>query len=213
MIRMPITTTGPALALVALCAIAFTLAAQTPSTPKRERTGKEVVDATCFACHSTGLNGAPKIGDKKAWAPRASQGLTSLTQHALDGIRKMPPHGATLRVSDLEISRAITYMVNQSGGNWAEPTDKAAKPVVRTGEQVVTAQCIKCHGTGVGGAPKIGDRAAWTPRMSRGIDAVVASAINGHGAMPARGGMTSATDAEIRAAVLYMFNKGTAPVK
>jgi cytochrome c5 len=118
-----------------------------------------------------------------------------------------------LKVSDLEISRAITYMVNQSGGNWAEPTDKAAKPVTRTGEQVVNAQCIKCHGTGVGGAPKIGDRAAWTPRISRGLDAVVASAIHGHGGMPARGGMADATDAEIRAAVLYMFNKGTVPVK
>ena len=205
--------TRSAFMLMALAAFALPLAAQTPAKPKPERSGKEVVDSACFACHGKGWEGAPKIGDNKAWAPRASQGLASLTKHALDGIRKMPPHGATLKVSDLEISRAITYMVNQSGGNWAEPTDKAAKPVMRTGEQVVNAQCIKCHGTGVGGAPKIGDRAAWTPRMSRGLDAVVASAIHGHGGMPARGGMADATDAEIRAAVLYMFNKGTAPVK
>ena len=205
--------THSAFMLIALAALALPLAAQTPAKPKPERSGKEVVDSACFACHATGRDGAPKIGDKKAWAPRASQGLTSLTKNAIEGIRKMPPHGATINVSDLEISRAITYMVNQSGGNWAEPTDKKAKAAERTGEQVVNAQCIKCHGTGVGGAPKIGDRAAWTPRMSRGLDAVVASAIHGHGGMPARGGMADATDAEIRAAVLYMFNKGTVPVK
>jgi cytochrome c5 len=205
--------THSAFVFMAMTALALPLLAQTSGKGKQERTGKEVVDSACFACHGKGWEGAPKIGDKKAWAPRASQGLSSLTRSAIEGIRKMPPHGATLTVSDLEISRAITYMVNQSGGNWAEPTDKKAKAAERTGEQVVNAQCIKCHGTGVGGAPKIGDRAAWTPRMSRGLDAVVASAIHGHGAMPARGGMADATDAEMRSAILYMFNKGAVPVK
>jgi cytochrome c5 len=76
----------------------------------------------------------------------------------------------------------------------------------RTGEQVVQAQCAKCHGTGEGGAPKIGDRAAWTPRLQQGLNAAVASAISGHGGMPARGGLANLTDAEIRSAVVYMFN-------
>jgi cytochrome c5 len=205
--------THSAVMFMAMAAFALPLAAQTAAKAKQERSGKQVVDAVCAACHATGKDGAPKIGDKKAWAPRAAQGLTSLTKHAIEGIRKMPPHGGTTSVDDLEISRAIAYMVNQSGGNWTEPTDKTAKPAARTGEQVVNAQCIKCHGTGVSGAPKIGDRAAWTPRISRGLDAVVASAIHGHGAMPARGGMPDATDAEIRSAVIYMFNKGTVPVK
>ena len=61
--------------------------------------------------------GAPKIGDKKAWTKRASQGLTSLTKSALQGIRQMPPHGGNPNLTDTEIERAITYMVNQSGGN------------------------------------------------------------------------------------------------
>ena len=68
---------------------------------------------------------------------------------------------------------------------------------------------MKCHDTGVGGAPRIGDRADWTPRIKRGLDAVVASAIHGHGAMPPRGGMADLTDAEIRSAIVYMFNAGT----
>ncbi len=78
----------------------------------------------------------------------------------------------------------------------------------RSGEEVVRAQCSKCHETGKGGAPKIGDRSAWIPRMKQGLDALVRSAIRGHGGMPARGGMADLTDAEVRAAIVYMFNKG-----
>jgi cytochrome c5 len=80
-----------------------------------------------------------------------------------------------------------------------------AQPRERSGAQIVAAQCIKCHETGLHGAPKIDDRAAWTPRMKYGLDATVRSAIKGHGAMPARGGTADLTDAELRAAILYMF--------
>ena len=87
----------------------------------------------------------------------------------------------------------------------------------RSGEQVVKMQCIKCHGTGVNGAPKIDDRAAWIPRMKDGVDSTVRSAMKGHGKMPARGGVADLSDAELRAAILYMFypagttQKGQAP--
>jgi cytochrome c5 len=75
-----------------------------------------------------------------------------------------------------------------------------------SGEAVVRAQCAKCHGSGLNGAPKIGDRAAWIARAKNGIDPLVLAAMRGHGNMPARGGMASLTDAEFRSAVLYMFN-------
>ncbi|MFO1205538.1 MAG: c-type cytochrome [Burkholderiales bacterium] len=171
-----------------------------------DRSGKEVVDTVCAACHATGAQGAPKIGDTKAWSQRASQGLTALTDHAIKGIRQMPAHGGNPNVTDFEIERAVTYMVNQSGGAWAEPIDKSAPRAERTGEQVVQAQCARCHQTGEGGAPKIGDRGAWIPRLQQGLNAAVRSAISGHGGMPARGGLADLTDAEIRSAVVYMFN-------
>jgi cytochrome c5 len=171
-----------------------------------DRSGKEVVEAVCAACHRTGENGAPRIGDAKAWSARASQGLTALTQHAIHGIRQMPAHGGNPGVTDFELERAVTYMVNQSGGQWAEPVNKAALPVARSGSEIVKAQCAKCHEAGVGGAPRIGDKAAWIPRLSQGLDAVVSSAIRGHGGMPARGGMADLTDREMRNAVVYMFN-------
>ncbi|HXM80704.1 MAG TPA: c-type cytochrome [Burkholderiales bacterium] len=75
----------------------------------------------------------------------------------------------------------------------------------RSGEQIVKMQCAKCHQTGVSGAPRVDDRAAWALRMKQGLDATVRSAIRGHGAMPARGGMADLTDTELRAAILYMF--------
>ena len=170
-----------------------------------DRSGKEVVDNVCAACHASGVNGAPRIGDAKAWDARSRRGLTALTATALEGVRKMPPHGGSLSLNDLELKRAITYMVNQSGGSWTEPIDRRHLPPQRTGEQVVRSQCIKCHGPGLNGAPKIGDKAAWIDRAKLGFDGVVRSAINGHGAMPARGGQANFTDAEMRAAVAYMF--------
>jgi cytochrome c5 len=172
-----------------------------------DRSGKEVVDHVCAACHATGKDGAPKIGDHKAWEAREKRGLSALTATALEGVRKMPPHGGSLSLNDVEIKRAITYMVNQSGGSWQEPIDRRHLPVDRTGEQIVKMQCVKCHGEGLNGAPRIGDKAAWIDRAKLGFDSVVRSAINGHGAMPSRGGMPNLTDSEMRAAVTYMFQQ------
>jgi cytochrome c5 len=194
-------------------AVAGTAAAQTASPQVRERTGKEVVDSVCGACHQTGVKGAPRIGDQKAWSKLASRGLSSLTDSALKGIRKMPSHGGAPDLTDIEIERAIVYMVNHSGGKWAEPISGLTPAVERRGEQIVQAQCGKCHQSGVAGAPKIGDREAWAPRLKRGVDFLVRSAINGHGPMPARGGLADLTDSELRGAILHMVNPVTGSAK
>lgn len=189
----------------ALLAVAVSLA---PQAAEAERSGKDVVEATCVSCHGAGTGGAPKIGDRKAWGKRAKQGLTSLTQHALDGIRGMPAHGGNLKLTDLEIARAVAYMVNRSGGRWTEPARAQDLVAERSGEHIVRAQCAKCHEAGVGGAPRIGDREAWAPRLKDGLDNAVRVAIRGHGGMPPRGDQANLTDAEMRRAVLYMINPG-----
>ena len=168
--------------------------------------GKQVVEKNCIACHGSGVKGAPKIGDRAAWRTRAAQGLSGLTQSALDGLRQMPAHGGNPQLTDLEIARAITYMVNKSGGRWVEPISDQELTQGLSGKRVVEIQCAQCHRNGTGGAPKIGDKDAWVARLKRGLDYTVRSAINGHGGMPARGGMASLTDAEIQNAILYMFN-------
>jgi len=178
-----------------------------------ERSGKEVVDTVCAACHTTGKDGAPKIGDQAAWAQRASKGLDKLTQNAITGVRNMPAHGGQAALSDLEMTRAVGYMV--SGGKAAD-AKKAMKPAkTRTGEQVVQERCQECHATGKQGAPKLGDMNEWKPRLQNGVDPLVKSAINGHNSMPARGGLANLSDAEMKAAVEFMVSKtgGTAPAK
>jgi cytochrome c5 len=211
--RSPRRSESALLAAAFSAALAISAATESIGAPNTERSGKEIVDDVCSACHASGAEGAPKIGDKKAWSKRASRGLASLTKNALQGIRKMPAHGSNPNLTDVEIQRAITYMVNRSGGHWTEPISTTGPVPERSGQQIVKEQCSKCHQTGKGGAPKIGDRSAWIPRLKPGLDVVVRSAINGHGGMPARGGMANLTDAELRSAIIYMFNYGTAPAQ
>jgi cytochrome c5 len=172
-----------------------------------ERSGAQVYEQICSACHASGVNGAPKVGDGKAWALRSEQGLNSLTQHALEGIRNMPPHGGNFKLTDIEIERGITYMVNRSGGHWTEPTSRTRPIADRTGEQIVKQRCVECHGSGKDGAPRIGDKKAWIARVNPGFDSLVRSAINGHGAMPPRGGLANLTDPELRSAIAYMVDQ------
>jgi cytochrome c5 len=73
------------------------------------------------------------------------------------------------------------------------------------GEALYKQACMVCHAAGVANAPKVGDKAAWAPRLAQGVPALVTSAIKGKGAMPPKGGST-APDTEIRAAVEYMVN-------
>lgn len=190
--------------VAAALAVAASVAAYAGDAPP-SRSGQDVVNEVCAKCHATGAQGAPRIGDTAAWRSRATKGLSGLTQSALKGIRNMPPHGARFDLTDTELRRAIVYMVNQSGGQWREPADPA-RVGQRTGREIVEARCHTCHETGKGGAPKIGDRTAWIPRLRQGFEVTVRSAINGHGGMPARGGLPDLSDHEIRAAIVYMFN-------
>ena len=183
--------------------------------PRAAKTGEEVYKAVCSACHATGAAGAPKTGDKAAWAPLIKEGMDVLVKDSIKGIRAMPPRGGNPDLSDVEMARAVAYLANQAGANWKEPAAAIAQPAAsagRTGEQIVTAGCSNCHLTGEGGAPKIGDRAAWSKRISAGIDRVTASAIRGHGGMPARGGFADLTDPEMKKAILYMFDSASGKV-
>ena|SRR5688572_4318345 len=77
-------------------------------------------------------------------------------------------------------------------------------------EQIVNTSCAACHGTGALNSPKIGDKSAWGPRISKGYKTLVDHAINGFNMMPARGGNPDLTDAEIAHAVAFMANKSGA---
>lgn len=82
----------------------------------------------------------------------------------------------------------------------------AAAASTGAGEALYKQACMACHAAGVAGAPKLGDKAAWAPRIKTGLDVLTNSVIKGKGVMPAKGGATAASDADIRAAVEYMVN-------
>lgn len=89
---------------------------------KGSRGGEEIVTATCSACHAAGVAGAPKIGDKAAWAPRLAQGLDGLVKSATAGKNAMPPKGGA-DVTPAELTRAIVFMTNKSGASFKEPVE------------------------------------------------------------------------------------------
>jgi len=179
------------------------------SGPKGQLSGEQVYTQACKTCHESGLAGAAKVGDKAAWVKIIAQGLTPAVDHAIKGIRAMPAKGGNPDFENVEIERAVVFMAGKAGANWKEPPPLAtAKGVERTGEEVVQAACGKCHRTGEGGAPKVGDRAAWTPRVAKGLATVTQAALKGHGGMPARGGMAELSDTEIKLAIETMFNSG-----
>ena len=81
----------------------------------------------------------------------------------------------------------------------------AAEP--RAGDAVYNSACAACHTSGVAGAPKLGDQAAWNERMAKGIDGLLASAINGLNAMPPKGTCATCSDEELKAAIEYILGQ------
>jgi cytochrome c5 len=197
------------------------------------KSGEEVFKSTCAACHQTGVAGAPKVGDKAAWGPRIKQGLKTLVADAIKGKGAMPPKGGNATLSDDDVARGVVYMANQAGANFKEPAAKApaqkppaqqqagaqapqqqaaapaagGKPAAAEGKKVFDSTCTACHSTGVAGAPKVGDKTQWGPRIAQGMDTLLQSALKGKGAMPPKGGNASLSDAQVRAAIEYMVSQ------
>ena len=183
------------------------------------RSGADVYNAVCMACHATGAAGAPKVGDKAAWTPRFAQGVDTLDSHAINGIRAMPPKGTCADCSDDEMKAAVAYMLNETGFEVAVTAaapaavaPAAAAPAAASadagkGKQVFDSACMACHATGAAGAPKVGDKAAWAPRIAQGMDTLLNHSINGIRAMPPKGTCMACSDDDLKAAVSYMVGE------
>ena len=83
----------------------------------------------------------------------------------------------------------------------------AGKPEAADGKAVYNQACMACHAQSVAGSPRLGDKAAWGPRIQQGMDTLVQSALKGKGAMPPKGGFAQLTDAQVRAAVEFMVSQ------
>jgi len=207
------------------------------SGPKGVLTGEQVYGQVCKTCHETGLAGAPKLGDKAAWGARIAQGEATMNQHAIAGFQgkggAMPAKGGNAELTDDEVRRAVAFMANKAGATWKEPavaaavaaapasaapiTTAAAAPAAAApaaaagkpdGKKIFDASCAACHATGVAGAPKFADKAAWAPRIAQGVSVLYTHAIGGFqgkgGVMPPKGGNIALPDPDVKAAVDYM---------
>jgi len=74
------------------------------------------------------------------------------------------------------------------------------------GKKIYDTKCFMCHAAGVANAPKLGDKAAWEPRIATGMDAMLAVAIKGKGAMPPKGTCMDCSDDDLKAAIQYMVD-------
>jgi cytochrome c5 len=94
-------------------AVAAALAASALAHPVAAADGKTVYGQTCAACHASGLAGAPKVGDKAAWAPRTGAGKGGLLASVVKGKGAMPPKAGNASLTEEDIGAAIDYMLEQ----------------------------------------------------------------------------------------------------
>ena len=134
----------------------------------------------------------PAAGGKSAEAPSASAAPAKATAAA-----PAPAAPATAAAPSAPATSVAAV---------ATPATTAAAAGKPDGKKTYDTSCAACHATGVAGAPKFGDKAAWAPRLKLGIDALHAVALKGKGAMPAKGGNVSLPDADVKAAVDYMVS-------
>jgi len=119
--------------------------------------------------------------------------------------------GDTLEDIAMRLKPVVTLDDIRSGksasGDGASMAVASAAPdnANKTPDQLYQGACFACHGTGAAGAPKLGDAAAWTDRLAKGLDTLVSSAVGGVGAMPPRGG-SALDDDQIRSVVEYMMD-------
>ncbi len=113
------------------------------TTPSGNKTGEQVFLAVCKTCHEAGLAGAPKFGDKAAWAVPIKSGFDTLVQHAINGLQRqgkvMPPKGGNPDLTDTEVARAVAYMANAAGAAFKEPAATAPTTVAASASPIATA--------------------------------------------------------------------------
>ena len=152
----------------------------------------EIARAVVYMTNAAGAKFAePKVADPKVADPKVAD-------------TKTPAAAATAPVLAMPMAvPAATAPIAVAAVAATAVASKSAS--VDKGKALYDQACTACHAAGIAGSPKFGDKAAWAPRVSVGVDALTASVIKGKGAMPPRGASVNASDADIKAAVQYML--------
>ena len=121
-------TANPEIIAKAIQPVARVELGEAESASAGPKTGSQIYKAACAACHDAGAAGAPKLGDNAAWGSRIATGLEALVSSAVNGKGAMPAKGGNSALTEAEITRAVAYMANESGANFAEPKAEAPAP-------------------------------------------------------------------------------------
>jgi len=159
------------------------------NAPRVYKTGQQVFQAVCSACHATGAAGAPKFGNTSDWAPRIAQGFNTLWHTALTGKGAMPARGGTSPddYSDYEIGLAVVYMANHGGANFQNPPKPAANAPQGAS----------------GAAAASGANAATQAATAQAAAAIAAIASGPQASAPAAGGAPQSADASQAGKALF----------
>ncbi|HVV68504.1 MAG TPA: c-type cytochrome [Gammaproteobacteria bacterium] len=179
-----------------------------PSVGTGAKAGEAIYQKYCAGCHMSGGGGAPKFGDSSQWAPFLAAGMDKVYTNAIHGVGGMPPKGNCDSCTDDQVKNAVDYIVNNSKGTAGQ--SQAAAPAVQSltslqkGKEVYTEVCSVCHTNGQLGAPKLGDKEAWTPILQNNLDVLIERSIKGYKGHPPMGACYQCSDADIISAVKYM---------
>lgn len=210
--------------------------AQSQSGPAPDIGAGKKRAAACFACHNADgiskIPGTPHLaGQERSYLESA------LRAYRDGQTRQNPTMNAMAKpLSDRDIANIAAYYSLQTRMNNGQTAAQAMETIERirpvgvavaevpavaaapssgtttatagrSGEAVYNAACMACHTSGAAGAPKLGDKVAWSPRIGQGAATLVQHALQGFKGMPAKGGCTTCSDAEIKAAVEYLTAK------
>lgn len=217
--------------------LALSLAhAQSQSGPAPDIGAGKKRAAACFACHNADgiskIPGTPHLaGQERSYLesalrayrdgqtrqnptmnamakPLSDRDIANIAAYFSLQTRMNNGQTAAQAMETIERIRPVGVAVAEAPAATVVPTSGATTATtVRSGEAVYNAACMACHASGAAGAPKLGDKAAWSPRIGQGAAALVQHALQGFKGMPAKSGCTTCSDFEIKAAVEYLTAK------
>ena len=173
----------------------------------KDKAGEAVDGAKSMASDA-----ADTVGDAASDAMDSASNMASDAADTVSDTAGNAMEGASAMAADAKtaISESASSAMESASdaGSKAVAAVSGAADGGAAGQQVYKNSCQSCHAAGVAGAPKLGDKDAWAPRIATGIDALVASSINGKGIMPPKGACASCSDEDLKAAVEYMVSQG-----
>lgn len=140
MIRQSMVIVCPRASLIRVICLIFVFCISASVQAAEEvRSGKEVYDVSCSACHTAGVLQAPRLGNQQDWSEREKQGIEVLLSHALKGFKNMPAKGGNPAIKDEEIKNALLYMLVSSGFDQYADKQAAAKTTKKKAVSAATA--------------------------------------------------------------------------